>query len=99
MPSESVESLLERYDELLATGRFQNFMAQCHSRDVLRSLRSPEGDWPDYTATLDEDLVYTAQYLLYIGLKLRASVDSSAKADECLTLGAEILEHVYAGSP
>jgi len=98
MRSELLPSLAARSEELLATGRFQNYIAQCHSRDVMRSMRTPEADWPQYTANLDEDLVYTAQYLLYIGMNLISSADYLVRGQECLTLGAEIIEHVYAGA-
>src|SRR5262249_61841516 len=63
---------------------------------VLRYLGTPLEEWPHYTPSLDEDLVYTAQYLLYLGLKLKASPETEERGDSNLTLGAEILEHVYA---
>lgn len=96
MASEILESYLRRTDELLASGRFQNFLAQSHSRDVLRYLGTLPEDWPSYTSSLDEELVFTAQYLLYLGIKLKASPDTESRGDSNLTLGAEILEHVYA---
>ena len=46
MRSEVIASIRARIEELLATGRFQNYVAQCHSRDVLRSMRTQEADWP-----------------------------------------------------
>lgn len=98
MASELLESYLRRTEEVLRTGRFQNFLAQSHSRDVLRYLGVPPEEWPAYTASLDEDLVYTAQYLLYLGLVLKSSVETAATGDSNLTLGAEILEHVYSRS-
>jgi hypothetical protein len=96
MASDLLESYLRRTEALLAAGRFQNFLAQSHSRDVLRYLGTPTEEWPTYTVTLDEDLVYTAQYLLYLGLKLKGSPETEETGDSNLTLGAEILEHVYA---
>jgi superfamily II DNA/RNA helicase len=98
MRSEVIASIRARIEELLATGRFQNYVAQCHSRDVLRSMRTPEADWPQYTANLDEDLVYTAQYLLYVGMNLKPLADTLHQGNDCLTLGAEILDHVYSGA-
>src|SRR5262245_38283403 len=95
MRSDLVPSFLKRAEELLAAGRFQNSLAQCHSRDVLRYLGTPQSDWPEYSASLDEDLIYTSHYLLYIGLKLKTTPDAAARGDECLILGAEILEYLY----
>lgn len=97
MRSEVLASLVSRSEELLTEGRFQNYVAQCHSRDVLRSMETPEVDWPRYTLNLDEDLVYAAQHLLYVGMNLIRSSQTHDKGTECLTLGAEILEHIYAG--
>jgi superfamily II DNA/RNA helicase len=91
-------SFIQRSRELLSISSFQNFLAQSHSRDVLRYLRTPKDDWPEYTGTLDEDLVYTAQYVLYLGLRLKDAPDTTILAAENLTLGAEILEHVYGRS-
>src|SRR5262249_61612970 len=96
MSSDLLQSYLRRTDEVLGAGRFQNLRAQSHSRDVLRYLGTPLEEWPHYTPSLDEDLVYTAQYLLYLGLKLKASPETEERGDSNLTLGAEILEHVYA---
>src|SRR4051812_33517949 len=95
-PSEIAADLQRRAEDILREGRFQNFVAQSHSRDVLRELHVPESQWPAYTPTVDEDLVYAAQALLYIGLRLKLTAPQSDEADTYLTRGAEILEHVYA---
>ncbi len=95
-PSELATGLRAHAEAILADGRFRNFVAQSHSRDVLRHLRVPPDQWPSYTATLDDDLVYAAQSLLYVGLRLKQETPESADSDVYLTRGAEILEHVYA---
>jgi superfamily II DNA/RNA helicase len=94
--SDQTADFREQAEAILAEGRFQHFVAQSHSRDVLRHLRVPEGEWPAYTATLDEDLVYGAQTLLYLGLRLKHEVAEPSEADTYLTRGAEILEYVHA---
>src|SRR5689334_17128295 len=98
MSSEPHTSFVERSLELFDTGRFRNFLAQSHSRDVLRHLGTPKEEWPEYTGRLDEDLAYTAQYLLYLGLRLKGSAETEAAGDENLTLGPEIVRHGYARS-
>jgi superfamily II DNA/RNA helicase len=97
-PSDQTFFFQEQAEAILHEGRFQNFVAQSHSRDVLRHLRVPPEQWPDYTDTLDEDLVYAAQTLLYLGLRLKLESSDPADGESYLTRGAEILEHVYARS-
>ena len=93
-PSDHIGALREIADSVLREGRFQNFVAQSHSRDVLRQLRTPQDQWPAYSAGLDEDLVYAAQTLLYVGLRLKLE-STPESGDGYLTQGAEILEYVY----
>lgn len=97
-PSDSIAGLREMADGILGEGRFQNFVAQSHSRDVLRQMQIPEADWPAYTPALDEDLVYGAQTLLYVGLRLKVQAETPDAGDIYLTRGAEVLEYVYARS-
>lgn len=96
MRSDLAAAFSDRSEELLRTQLFQNFRAQSHSRDVLRYLGTPPEEWPSYSGALDENLVFTAQYLLYLGLRLKGAPETEATGDANLTLGAEILEHVYA---
>lgn len=95
-PSDDIAGLRASAEDILREGRFQNFAAQSHSRDVLRQMHIPEAEWPAYTPAIDEDLVYAAQTLLYVGLRLKRADAGSADADIYLTRGAEILEYVYA---
>lgn len=95
MRSDLVAAFTARAQDLLQAGRFQNFAAQSHSRAVLRYLGTPPDEWPAYTGTLDEDLAYTAQYLLYLGMRMKEQPETESSADANLTLGAELLEHIY----
>jgi superfamily II DNA/RNA helicase len=95
-PSELTAVFREQAEAILREGRFQNFVAQSHSRDVLRSLHVPEDEWPTYTATIDEDLAYAGQTLLYLGLRLKQASAEASDADSFLIRGAEILEYIYA---
>ncbi len=95
-PSDATADFRALAESILREGRFQNFVAQSHSRDILRHLHVPDTDWPAYTATLDEDLVYAAQTLLYVGLRLKLAEPASVEADAYLTRGGEVLEYVYA---
>jgi hypothetical protein len=94
--SEQTADFRDQAEKILREERFKNFVAQSHSRDVLRQLQVPEGEWPAFTATLDEDLVYAAQTLLYLGLQLKLAGALLSNADNYLTRGAEVLEYVYA---
>jgi hypothetical protein len=40
-PSDAIPGLRDLAEGILCQGRFQNFVAQTHSRDVLRQLRVP----------------------------------------------------------
>lgn len=95
MPSSQIAALREQAQAILQSGRFQNSVAQSHSRDVLRNLHVPITDWPSYTPTLDDDLVYASQSLLYFGLNLKLSSPDSTEGNEYLTRGAEVLEYLY----
>src|SRR6266545_6854624 len=95
VPSSATGRMVQRLMDLQTQGKFQNFVAQAHSRDILRYLRVSPEDWPAYTATLDDDLNYTAHFLLYQGLELKGGPNTSTQGDENLTLGAEILEYVH----
>ncbi|MBI1926422.1 DEAD/DEAH box helicase [Candidatus Poribacteria bacterium] len=78
---------------------FRNFVAQAHSRSILRELGAPENGWPLYSRDVDETLHYTAHYLLEQGLQLRESNVYKDKADDYIREGAEILEFLYATAP
>src|SRR5437762_290928 len=93
---ESADQLRDLAEAILREDRFRNFVAQSHSRDVLRQLRVPEDGWPEYTVSLDDDLAYAPQTLLYIGLILKSDDASPMEGNTYLTIGAEVLEYVYA---
>jgi Lhr-like helicase len=103
MASDHVTAMSHRLADIRQQGKFQNFVAQAHSRDILRYLQVPPEKWPAYTDSLDDDLNYTAHYLLYQGLELRNQPGTAAESDAHLTLGAEILEYLHtragAGDP
>nr|MBC8232239.1 DEAD/DEAH box helicase [bacterium] len=75
---------------------FQNYVAQAHSRSILRGLDAPASEWPSYSRDVDETLHYTAHYLLEQGLRLKESKLYNDKADDYIREGAEILEFLYA---
>lgn len=97
-PFDPLAGLRDQAEAILREGRFQNFVAQSHSRDILRHLHVSEEEWPSYTPSLDDDLVYAAQTLLYLGLQVKLASPAAADGDSYLTRGAEILEYVYARS-
>lgn len=78
---------------------FRNFVAQAHSRSILRGLGAPASEWPSYSRNVDETLHYTAHYLLEQGLRLKESKLDNDKADGYIREGAEILEFLYATAP
>ena len=96
--SEQLIGLRDQAEAILKENRFLNFVAQSHSRDILRLLRVAEEDWPAYTETLDEDLLYTAQTLMYVGLQLTIGLPEDKHGTAYLVQGAEILEFVYSRS-
>ncbi|GIK37993.1 MAG: hypothetical protein BroJett011_18260 [Chloroflexota bacterium] len=95
MEHEQAERILAAMRQLTTEGRFRNFAAQAHSRAVLQRLGVDPVQWPNYTPTLDENLLYTAHLLFWQGLQLRELPDFRPDGDELIKQGAEILEFLY----
>lgn len=93
-PLETPEQILNDLRTLAGNQLFQNFIAQSHSREVLQRLRVGQDAWPPYTP-FDEDLHYTAHYMLWQGLQLKSYVDHQLSANEYIKQACEILEFLY----
>jgi superfamily II DNA/RNA helicase len=96
MEHEQAEQALAEIRDLTSTKVFRNFVAQAHSRAVLQRLGVEPAEWPDYSPTLDENLLYTAHLLFWQGLQFRTLPDFRADGDDLIKQGAEILEFLYA---
>lgn len=88
------EQILEQLTDLNSDRRLQNLIAQSHSREILQRLQVPPDAWPRYTP-FDEDLHYTAHFLLWQALQLKGDPAHAAAADEYIKQSCEILEFLY----
>jgi len=98
MNSESPGQILVSVQQLLGNPIYRNRVAQAHSRYVLQRLGANKQNWPRYDEELDDKLHYTAHYLLWHGLQLKATDGQEPTGDELIKQGAEILEYLYARS-
>jgi len=98
MNAETTGQIPTAVQQLLADPTFHNRVAQAHSRYILQRLRVEKQNWPNYDPELDDKLHYTAHYLLWHGLQLKASDGQGPIGDELIKQGAEILEYLYAQS-
>ena len=92
-PSEA-EQISGQLAALNANRRFQNLTAQSHSREIMQRLRISRDAWPRYTQ-FEDDLHYTAHFLLWQALQLKGDPAYGAAADEYIKRGCEILEFLY----
>jgi hypothetical protein len=98
MSSEISGRIPTQVQQLLASPKFRNRVAQAHSRAVLRRTKTDGQNWPQYDPGLDEDLHYTAHYLLWHGFQLKSADGQDTIGDLLIKQGAEILEYLYAYS-
>lgn len=90
----NLDQLAASLEELLDDGRLLNLQAQAHARTILSQLDTPRDEWPRFTASLDERLLYGAHLMLVRGMEL---VDTEGRAElskRLLLRGAESLEFV-----
>jgi hypothetical protein len=92
---EDAIQLIQELTALESDQRFQNLVAQSHSRAILLGLRTPSATWPDFTI-IDDDMVNTAHYLFWQGLQIKTIPEYAGVGDRFIKLGCEILEFVYA---
>lgn len=92
---EEATQIIQEVAGLEGTQRFQNFVAQAHSRSILQRLQATPETWPKYTLST-EDLHYTAHYLFWQGLQLKSVPEYHERGDWYIKLGCEILEFLYA---
>jgi len=95
MEREQAKQILGEIQQLTSQPRFRNFVAQAHSRAILRRLGAEPTQWPRYSPVLDEDLLYTAYLLFWQGLQIRGLPDFRVYGDDLIKQGAEILEFLY----
>jgi superfamily II DNA/RNA helicase len=93
-PISEPDQILAELEAVTQNQRFQNFVAQTHSREILERLRVPQEAWPRYTVS-DDDLHYTSHFLLWQGLQLKLDPNYQDAADEYIKQGCEILEFLY----
>ena len=96
--NEEAVAIIRDVETLEANRHFRNFVAQAHSRSILRRLQAPAETWPGYTLS-DEDLYFTAYYLLWQGLQLKPIPEHSRRADQYIKQACEVLEFLYASLP
>ncbi len=92
---DTAEQVLTNTQELTATRRFRNFVAQAHSRMILQHHKVDPPLWPGYSPALDDDLLDTAHLIFWQGLQLRSLPNFRARGNDLIKQGAEILEFLY----
>ncbi len=95
MDQQQADQIIAEAESLIATRQFRNLVAQSHSRSVLRRFGTDTTQWPNYTSTLDQNLLYAAHMLFWQGLKLRDTTDFHSRGNELIKQGSEILEFLY----
>lgn len=90
--------IIERLQSFESNGRFQNFIAQVHSRSILQGLGVSPDAWPRYTLS-EEDLHHTAHYLFWQGLELKSLAQYREQGNAYILRGCEILEFLYQAQP
>lgn len=95
MDQQQADQIIAEAESLIATRQFRNLVAQSHSRSVLRRFGTDTAQWPNYTSTLDQNLLYAAHMLFWQGLKLRDTTDFHSRGNELIKQGSEILEFLY----
>lgn len=89
-----VANMAADLQDLLDNHGLLNLHAQAHARTMLNQLGTPAENWPRFTKSLDERLLYGAHLYLVRGMELIDSAEHAALASNLLLRGAEALEFI-----
>lgn len=89
-----VEQLASDLRTVLEERGFLNLHAQAHARTLLNQLGTPVVQWPRFTPSLDERLLYGAHLMLVRGMEFSDDDTYADLSRDLLLRGAESLEFI-----
>jgi superfamily II DNA/RNA helicase len=96
MPIPDPNGTLRRATDFAANATLRNLHAQAHARSILRNLRTPSPEWPNFRSDLDDRLHHAGHSLLWSGLQLLEVGHRRDEVRQLLQTGAEALEFLSA---